>query len=353
MARGLHGAAVERRQLKRAERTVPHHRLGVVEGGAHTIHGLRADIEDHCVGRDGVEAAGLRRRMSNELTGDHCVYRQDHGALGGFGFFQNPQRGRRQFLFAERLADIHALRMQEGVGHAAADHQRIDLGDEVFEKIELGRDFRAADYGSDRMGRRFQRLGQRVEFGLHRAPGIGGQHMAEAFGRGVGAVRAGEGVVDPDIAELGEFGDKSRIVLFLAFMEASVLEANDVAGLHPGHGILRLLADAVVDELDVPPQHVGERDRDGLQRFLRIDHAFGPAEVREQDNLAALFGDLRNGLGDALESRGVGDAAIVHRDVEIDTQEDALVVHVDVVEGAKEASHGSPCPRTRCIAIGA
>jgi hypothetical protein len=64
----------------------------------------------------------------------------------------------------------------------AADHQRIDLADEVFQKVDLGGDLGAADDRNHRLGRRFQRLVERVELGLHGASGIGRQLVAEAFG---------------------------------------------------------------------------------------------------------------------------------------------------------------------------
>ena len=48
-------------------------------------------------------------------------------------------------MLGERLADLHALREQEGVGHAAADDQRVDLVEQVAEQVELGRDLGAAD----------------------------------------------------------------------------------------------------------------------------------------------------------------------------------------------------------------
>ena len=72
--------------------------------------------------------------------------------------------------------------------------------------------------------------------------------MREAFGRGMRAVRGREGVVDADVAELGERGDESRIVLLLAGMKAGVLQAEDVAVLHRRDRAFGDLADAVVGE---------------------------------------------------------------------------------------------------------
>ena len=100
----------------------------------------------------------------------------------------------------------------------------------------------------DRLLRRLQRLVERLELGLHGAAGIGRQLVAEPFGRGMRAVRGREGVVDPDVAELGERGDEGRIVLLLALVEAGVLQQQDVAGLHRGDRGLGLVADAVLGE---------------------------------------------------------------------------------------------------------
>ena len=194
----------------------------------------------------------MRRRIGREMKRHHGIDRQDDGAIRRLGLFQDPQRGGGEILFRQRFADADALRMQEGVGHAAADHQRIDLADEVFQKVDLGGDLGAADDRDHRLGRRFQRLAERVEFGLHGAAGIGRQLVAEALGRGMGAVRRRKRVVDPDIAELCQLGDEGRIVLFFLFVEAGILQAKDVAILHRRDRLFRGLADAIFGERDRP-----------------------------------------------------------------------------------------------------
>ena len=50
----------------------------------------------------------------------------------------------------KRLADHRAHRLQERVGHAAADDQRVDLGDEVCQHRDFRRDLGAADDGRGR-----------------------------------------------------------------------------------------------------------------------------------------------------------------------------------------------------------
>ena len=64
----------------------------------------------------------------------------------------------------------------------------------------------------------------------------------------MGAVRGGKRVVDPDVAEFGQFGDECRIVLFLVLVEAGIFQTEDVAVLHRGDGLGGDVADAVIGE---------------------------------------------------------------------------------------------------------
>ena len=77
-----------------------------------------------------------------------------------------------------------------------------------------------------------------------------------------------------------------------------------------------------------------QRGGDRLQRILGVA-SLRPAEMREQDDLAALVGNFGDRRCDALEPGRVGDAAILHRHVEVDAQQHALALYVDVIEGAE------------------
>ena len=57
--------------------------------------------------------------------------------------------------------------MQERICHAAADDEAIDLGHEVFQQVDLGRDLGAADHGDDGLFRLAEAGFQRFELGLH------------------------------------------------------------------------------------------------------------------------------------------------------------------------------------------
>src|ERR1700722_11079970 len=218
--RELIGALFEAGELEGAERAVPDDSLGLVDRRLDAVDRELADIEHHAGLGDRVDAVIMGGRMGRELEGDDGVDRQQDGAARLLRFGEDRAGGFGEVLLAERLADRIALRVEKRIGHAAADDQRVDLGDEIAEEVELAGDFGAADDGDQRTLGRLQRLAERFEFCLHRAASEGGQLMRDALGRGMGAMGGGKGVVDIEIAEFGEFVDEGRIVLFLAFVEA-------------------------------------------------------------------------------------------------------------------------------------
>ena len=58
----------------------------------------------------------------------------------------------------------------------------------------------------------------------------------------------------------------------------------------------------------------------------------------KQDHLGAAVSELDDRRGVALDARNVGDRAVMHRNVQIDADEDALAPYISIVEGAK--AHG-------------
>ena len=118
--------------------------------------------------------------MGLELAGDQRIDRQQDLAAGGLGLLHDLAGGVDEVLLAERLADIDAARGEEGVGHAAADDEDVDLLHEVAEQVELGRDLGAADDRHDRAGAgcRGRRTAPRAR------PAWCGRHRPAAHGRG-------------------------------------------------------------------------------------------------------------------------------------------------------------------------
>ena len=104
------------------------------------------------------------------------------------------RRIRCQVGLVERRADGDPLRMEERVGHGAADDEAVDPADQVGEDREFGRDLGATDDGDDRPLGHPQRLAERLQLGLHEAPRRARQALRNG-GRGrMGAMRGGERV---------------------------------------------------------------------------------------------------------------------------------------------------------------
>src|SRR3546814_6409695 len=77
-------------------------------------------------------SSDLRIRL--EFLRHHDVIRQVDDAARGVGGVEDRLGGRGEVVLAQALADIHPARSEEGVGHAAADNEMIDLADKVFEQ---------------------------------------------------------------------------------------------------------------------------------------------------------------------------------------------------------------------------
>ena len=164
------------------------------------------------------------------------------------------------------------------------------LVDQVAEQVELGRDLGAADDGDHRpLSALPSAFVQRLQLGLHGAAGIGRQQVAEAFGRGMRAVRGGEGVVDVDVAELGQLlrrrpGRSSPRLRGSGCSPAAARRRRFSAGDRLGRG----LADAVVGEGDRLAETLRRAPRRPASATSSARAALRPAEMREQDDLAAL-----------------------------------------------------------------
>jgi hypothetical protein len=186
-----------------------------------------------------------------------------------------------------------------------------------------------------------ERDGQRLELGLHRPPAIGRELVGDALGRCVRPVSRREGVVDIDVAKRGERLDDLWIVFLLALVKAGVLKQQDVAVLHLGDGVRGHLADAGGCKGNRALDDVGDRRRDRPQRIGLVRTALGPAEMGEQNDLAALVRDLLDGGGDAFDARRVSHTAIFGGDVEVDAQENAFAGDIGFVQRAEGFAHAA------------
>jgi hypothetical protein len=162
--------------------------------------------------------------------------------------------------------------------------------------------------------------------------------VRKAFGRSVSAMRGGESVVDVNVAVLCERGHEIRLVLFFAFMEAGVFEHENLPGLQDRNRPFGVCADAIRREQHHFAERFREHTHERLERLGFVD-AFRAAEMREQDDFRALVGEFADRREDALDPGHVADAAVLHRHVEIDAHENALILYVGLVEGFEGRHH--------------
>jgi len=190
-------------------------------------------------------------------------------------------------------------------------------------------------------------LGKVVELLLHEEAGRLLREGDADHGR-VGAVGGAESIIDKDVAERGEalaelfnlglVGLDLVAVLVDTFallldVEAEVLEENNTAVVGLVNKLLDLGADRVGGEGDALAEELLELGNDGLQRVLGVDLAVGASEVgHEDDGLCAMVDGVLDGGDGTDDALGVGDLVTVEGDVEVDANEDALALEVDVLD---------------------
>ena len=223
------GAFCGGRVLEDAHGTVPDDRSGFGDFFCEDLGGLRTDVEAHAVGRDGVgvndiDIDGSVDRIGEGLRDDGVERKDDlHVVL----------RGLQEHLTAvfelrvvdQRLADLAALGLDEGVGHAAADDEGIGFGQKVLDDVELVRDLGAAEDGDEGSLRVFDRIAEIFDLFGNEIAGNGFIHIVDyADGGAVGAMGRAERVVDEHVCERTEFLGERGFVLGLFRSVTGVLK---------------------------------------------------------------------------------------------------------------------------------
>ena len=229
-----------------------------------------------------------------------------------------------QIVLDQRLADRDAARLEEGVGHGAADAERVDLAEQVLDDVDLVGHLGAAEDRDERALGVVQRLAEIVDLLVHQQAGGGHRHVLDhALGGGVGAVRGAEGVVDVDVAELGELlGEAGVVLFFLGDGSAGSRAAPRPAcrrRRRPGRRSRRRRRPA---SRGAPP--AASRPASGSSP---VRSALGPAEVRASRIRPAPCSSAYLMVGSAARIRvSSGDHPALERDVEVDADEDALAL---------------------------
>ncbi len=235
----------------------------------------------------------------------------------------------------EGFAGALALGVEEGVGHAAADDDGVGFVEQVVDDLDFVGDFCSADDGDEGLIGVGEGLAEVGELLLHEQAGGGDfDEVSDAFGGGVGAVGAAEGVVDVDIAEAGQLLREGGIVGLFFGMEAEVFEQERLAGFEVGGHLAGDDTDAVGGEgyvlvvAEDMVEHAAKVGDEGAEAHGVDGLALGAAEMRAENDLGFVAESVLDG-GEGLADAGVvGDDAVLEGDVEVDADEDALVGEV-------------------------
>src|ERR1039458_1848678 len=229
----LEGAFGEGRQFENAHGAVPDDGAGAGDFFGKRLDRLRADIEGHHVGGDGLALADeFDQGAGFDAIGDDVIGGQQELELMGFRLLQKVAGEVDLVFFYQTLADGFALRFEEGVGHAAADDEHIDFAEQVPDDSDFVADFGAAEDGDEGALGVLQDATQILQLFFHEQTGGGFLHEPGDANRGsVGAMGGAESVVDVEIGELGELLGKSFVVLFFLGVEAEVFEQQRLAFL--------------------------------------------------------------------------------------------------------------------------
>ena len=283
--------------------------------------------------------------MGGELRGaDHIDGQQD--LAGGFlGLGDDLARRIGHLVLGQRAADVDPLGRQERIRHAAADDQRVDLADEVPQKVQLGRDLGPADNRHQGTLRRAKRGLQRLQFRLHQPSRGGRQQPGQCLGRGVRPVRRREGVVDIDLAQGRQGRREHRVVLLLAGMEPRILQQQDFTLRQRRSRLLGGPADAVFRKAHGHAQDALQLAPDLGKRHLGHRLALRASEMRHQHRLAAPVHDVAHRGHDPLDAGGVGHTAVLDRHVHVHADQHDLTGQFHVVEcfPAHDRSPSDPC----------
>mmetsp|Transcript_56425 Transcript_56425/g.147063 ORF Transcript_56425/g.147063 Transcript_56425/m.147063 type:complete len:432 (-) Transcript_56425:63-1358(-) len=345
-------ALLELGHLEDTHRPVPNYGLRLQHSLRVALDGLRAAIEAHEAFRD----AGLFGRLLDlailaKLRGDHKVRREDD---------LDPELGRllhdlrhdlRTLLVVERGANFHlVVDFKEGVGHATTDDHLVHLVQHVHDQLDLVAHLRATQDREHRLRGRIEDLGEGVQLLGHEATGA--LHLVALAHHGaVGAVCGAEGVVAIHVRERLQRRPESRHRVLLCLdlvplrvdalallldVEAEVLQEDHRPRGGIGADLLNLRTNAIAAESHGLAELFLDNLGHGSKRVLFHPAAVGTPQVRCQNH--RLGPSLQDGLDSrqgAIDALSVGDfrrVALVLWHVEVDTHEDAFVLHINIID---------------------
>ena len=148
------------------------------------------------------------------------------------------------------------------------------------------------------------------------------------------AVRAGEGVIAENVAQIGKFLSQRGIVRLLSGIEAGVFQKQHRSG---GERIARAKrggTTAISGECDGHAKGGLQRRNEHAQRQIGHMLPLGATEMGQQQRGSARGKDIADRGRKALDAGVVGDPTGIDGHVEIDAHHHVFAVHVEIVQRA-------------------
>ena len=156
-----------------------------------------------------------------------------------------------------------------------------------------------------------------------------------------------EGVGHIYLSHSGHGFRQLGVVLFLALLEAGVLQQEDLAGREGGGLGGGVGTHHVGGQDDVLAQQLAQAGGNRLQGQLGLDLALGLAHMGAGDDRRALLQQVLDGGQGGADALVVGDdaaAVLGHGHVEVAAKENLLALHVDVLDRLLVVIHGNLAP---------
>ncbi len=360
------GANGELVKLKHAHGSVPDDGARAADGIGKQLDGLGADVHAHQILGD-VALDEDRLGVGGELGSALVVDRQEELHAVGLGLGKHLLGVIKTVRLEQGLANLEALGLLEGIGHAAADDDGVGLLEQVVDDVDLVGDLGTAEDSDEGTLGIVQSLAHDAQFLLDEQASVGGQIGGNTGGGGVGAVHGAESVGDIDLSHVGQGLGEVGIVLGLALVEAQILEQQDLAGLQRSGLGLGVGADGVLGKDNVHAEQLTEVGGNRSERQLRVGlfpGVLGALGLVGNTLLVQLLqigikggvGLAQVGAGDdggtlveqVLDGRQRGDNALVARDgagllvlgnVEIAAEKNFLTLYVGIVNGLFAVVH--------------
>ena len=360
------GAGREVLPLRNAHGAVPNHGARALNGAREQLDGLGTNVQAHPAVGNGGGVYHLALGLGVKLLAHLGVNGQQELHASLLGLFQGGLGQVDLVLLAQGGADAVALGLKEGVGHAAADDQGVNLCEQVVNNADFVGNLGAAQNGHKGTLGLGEGSAHHGDLLLNQVAAHSGQIVGNALGGGMGPVGGAESIVDVDIRHRGQLFGKGGVILGLLRMEADVLNNHHIAIVEGGGLLLGVGAHNVLGHNDLFAQQLaklcghrgqGELLHIALRGFQSlggglgllglghgvdllllllvqlhglVEDVVGTAHVGAEDDLGAMVREVLYGGQRAHDALGVSNGSVLHGDVEVAADQNPLAGNVDV-----------------------